>query len=375
MSSAWRKWRAPLALGFALVCGLSADAAMAQFYFRPFAYSFRYDLPPDDDDFEGPRFASRRAVARILAREGFELVGPLGRRGDQIVATGVSRRQGETRFFIDPFEGVIIRAISLGSPLPAGWPQPRDDGFIPPLGGSHPVVKELGRNRAPANEERGNERIRRLARPAPQIPVSEPTRPPAHELSRPALKRKPSAPASAAPVQTPSAAQAHGPKPADVVKPTEWAPPAEISKPAEAPKPAEQPNAAEAPKQGETPKPVAARPPEPAKPAAVAKPVEAKPDAKTNAKPDARTTTDAAKPTQPSRPAAEAAKPAATPATVKGPGPRATAARSTGSTHRAIVPPKSAEGGAVTPPAPAAATAHSPEGAKTPQSAALPKAQ
>lgn len=375
MSSAWRKWRAPLALGFALVCGIGADAAMAQFYFRPFAYSYRYDLPPpplEDDGFDGPRFASRRAVARILAREGFELIGPLGRRGDQLVATGVSPREGEMRFFIDPFEGVIIRAISLGPPLQADRPQPRDDGFIPPLGGSHPVVKEIGRDRAPANEGRGNERVRRLARPAPQSPVAEPTRPAARDTARPAPQAAPPAPASTATAPTPKAAGAQ--------KPVEWAPPAEISKPAEAAKPAAPPKAAEAPKPAEPPKPVVANPPEPAKPADAAKPAEARTSAgkADTAKTDAAKTdaaTDAKRPTLPS-PIVEAAKPPARTVTAKSPAPRATAARSTGSTHRAIVPPKSTEGAtAVTPSAPAAATAHSPEGAKTPQSVASPKAQ
>jgi hypothetical protein len=109
------KWRKPFALGLALAAFAAADAARAQFYFRPFVHTWRYELPPDDDDMDdAPRFASRRAAARILAREGYQLVGPLGRRGDQLVATGVSRRDGEARFFIDPYDGVVIHATPLG---------------------------------------------------------------------------------------------------------------------------------------------------------------------------------------------------------------------------------------------------------------------
>lgn len=148
--STWRKWRAPLALGLALAGG--ADAAQAQFYFRPFAYAYRYELPPEED--EAPRFASRRAVARILAREGYRLVGPLGQRGEQVVATGLSQRDGEMRFFIDPYEGEIIHAIRLAPPPGAERPSREDRGFVPQLGGSHPVVKEIGQDRAPPREAR-----------------------------------------------------------------------------------------------------------------------------------------------------------------------------------------------------------------------------
>ncbi len=99
MSSAWPKWPKPLALGFLLACG-AANAATGQFFFQPFFHTWRYELPPNDDDV--PRYASRRAVAQILANAGYELVGPLGRRGEQIVATGLSRRDGGMRFYIDP---------------------------------------------------------------------------------------------------------------------------------------------------------------------------------------------------------------------------------------------------------------------------------
>lgn len=351
MSSAWRKWGTPLALGLALAYGGGADAAMAQFFFRPFAYSWQYQLPPEDEDFEAPRFASRRSVARILAREGFQLVGPLGRRGDQIVATGVSRREGETRFFIDPFEGVILHAVRVGPPAAAERPRSDENGFVPPLGGSHPVVKEIGKNRAPVDEMRGNGRILRLPQPAP---AAQQTQRPASGAARPALA--PNAPAAAQPVPTAKSVEPQ--------KPIEWAKPAEISKPAEPAKPAEPPQAPQAAKEAPPPaqaqKPIAATPPETAKAPALAKPAPAPKPVETKA--------EAAKPEAvrlPQRgPIAEPAKPPA----AKGPAPRAVAARSTGASHRAIVPPKAAEGpAAVTPSAPTTATAHATPSAKTPQ--------
>ncbi len=124
MSSAWRRRPKAFALALLLAC-VAAEAATAQFYFQPFFHTWRYDLPPDAED--APRYASRRAVARILARAGHELVGPLGRRGDQIVATGVNARGSETRFFIDPFEGEIIHALRLG-PSTAAERTWREDG-------------------------------------------------------------------------------------------------------------------------------------------------------------------------------------------------------------------------------------------------------
>jgi hypothetical protein len=354
MSSAWRKWRTPLALSLALACS-TGNAAMAQFYFRPFVQTFRYDLPPPDvydDDYDAPRFASRRAIARILAREGFQLVGPLGRRGDQIVATGVNPREGETRFFIDPFEGVILHAVTLGAPPPR-----RGDGFVPPVGGSHPVVRDIGRDRGePPAQAQDSDRVRRAARAPEESPTgpagsrreaARPLAPPA-PIAAPAPKAAPK-PAAVKPVEMA--------KPAEPAKPIEWAKPAEISKPVEPPK------AVEALKPVEAAKPIATKPaetakaPEPARVPEPKKPLEAK--GEPLAKPAPAPVTQAAKSQAP---------------LAKAPAPRATAARSTGGSHRAIVPPSSSEGvTAVTPSAPATSTAHSAPGVRTPQSVAMPK--
>ena len=318
MSHARRNRRVSAVLALALACGLSPATATAQFFFRPFGYSHHYDLPPEDD-YEAPRFGSRAAIARILSREGFRLVGPLGRRGDQVVATGINPREGEMRFFIDPFEGVILHGVAIGPPRGAEEDMP----FAP--GGDPAGARENRRAKAVAGQtpERAGQ-ARRLARPAQPVETA----------------RKP-ATAVTPPVETA--------KPAEPPKPIEWAKPAEISKPAE--KTLEKP--AEAAKPPEPPKAAdAAKPAESPRAAEAAKPVEAPQNAKSGAS------------------VAKAEK-----APSKAPAPRATAARSTGASRRAIVPPPSEGTTVVTPSTPAAATAHAPAGAKTPQRAALPAAR
>ncbi|WP_363348137.1 hypothetical protein [Methylocystis echinoides] len=301
MSSAWPKWRKPLALGLLLAVGV-ADAATAQFFFRPYFHSWRYDFPPDEDDL--PRYGSRRAVARILAGAGYELVGPLGRRGDQIVATGVSRRAGEARFIIDPYEGEIVRATRLG---PAAEGRRSDEERLGPADGSRPP---------PAREGRAVETPRRAARAAPQ-PLVEKAPPGRSEAVAPSPNRAMPGPA----------------------------------KPLEAEKPLE-----------------AANPPEPSKPADVAKPVEIQPPP-----PGQTTKSQDEAPQKPAEAAKAEARPAAPATTQKAAPTRPVAARSTGSSHRAIVPPKQAEGTtAVTPSAPSTSTAPA-ASAQTPASVAMPK--
>lgn len=119
-------WKAGLAFALSLAASVAAPQdAFAQFFFRPFANIFHTQIPGEGP----PAYASRPAVASILARTGFQLLGPLGRRGDQIVATGVSRRDGEMRFIIDPYAGRILRAVRLGPPPSRATPD------APPLAG------------------------------------------------------------------------------------------------------------------------------------------------------------------------------------------------------------------------------------------------
>jgi hypothetical protein len=195
-----------LALGLTLAQALTlcaSDMAQAQFFFQPFGYSYRNDFPPDDPyDEERPRFATPRAVSRILARRGFELVSGLGRRGDQVVVTGVSRREGTFRFFIDPYEGEVIHAVRL-SPPSADTPPLFEE---PPTG----EPRDLG-GRSPDRPG-----PRRSARPA-GAPLPTGAQPPAQPLAKDAPK--PPAPEAA--------------KPAEAAKPVEWAKPAEIAKPPE----------------------------------------------------------------------------------------------------------------------------------------------
>ncbi|MBM3576370.1 MAG: hypothetical protein FJX40_01650 [Alphaproteobacteria bacterium] len=123
-------WKAGLPLALALAASAAVpERVSAQFFFRPFAYSYSYQIPDEGP----PAFASRPAIASILGRAGFRLVGPLGHRGDQIVATGVNRRDGEMRFIVDPYEGRILRAVRLGPPMYDRGP--RDGGDDGPPGG------------------------------------------------------------------------------------------------------------------------------------------------------------------------------------------------------------------------------------------------
>ncbi len=135
----------PFALALAATVAIPQDA-FAQFFFRPFANIFRTRIPDEGP----PAFASRRAVAAILGRTGYQLAGPLGHRGDQIVATGFSRREGEMRFIIDPYAGRILRAVRLGPPPMIGA-DPQAPGAVgaPGSAGSGPAARGLDNARHP----------------------------------------------------------------------------------------------------------------------------------------------------------------------------------------------------------------------------------
>jgi len=138
--------RAPLAAAAAIALfGALAGAAQAQVFFRPFGHVF-YEKTVE----EAPPYGSRGAVARILSREGFRLIGPLSESDDDIVATGVDARGRRTRFVIDPYVGDIVRSWRLGGGArpagPRGEPEPefvdRDDGgprVIDGIDGPHPA--------------------------------------------------------------------------------------------------------------------------------------------------------------------------------------------------------------------------------------------
>lgn len=248
ISSRWRRRGPPFALGLALAIGGIGDAAKAQFYFRPFFHTYRYDLPPEDVE-EAPRYASRRAVARILAREGFRLVGPLGRRGEQVVATGVDRDDGETRFFIDPYEGEIIRALPLDPPTRAEGPPGEDERFFPDAPRSSQKGAESGRPRrgtsrnAPPRQAPTAGLTRSEPRVGPPMALTPPASPPpsatapnpppavGNPAREEARRGEPAAPAKPQEARQENAPQAA--KPADVRPPEASA--AETAKPATKP--------------------------------------------------------------------------------------------------------------------------------------------
>jgi hypothetical protein len=229
MASFRRSRAARLTLALALALG-AGGAAQAQFFFQPFGGAYRSDLPPPPPDDERPRYATPRAVSRILARRGFELVSGLGRRGDQVVVTGVSRRDGTVRFFIDPYEGEVIHAMRLAPPEgDAAW------------------AERMDRTAPDRLASPGREAQRRPPRQATQSPLPGPA-----PTVDPVAKGPVSATQPAKPVEAATRSET---KPAELSKPAEPAkvepPKPEVSK-VEAPKAeASKPETAK----GETPGP------------------------------------------------------------------------------------------------------------------------
>jgi hypothetical protein len=193
-----------------------APPAAAEFFFRPFGQVFHQPIVEED----AAPDVSPRAIASILAEEGFRLVGPLGRRGDQIVVTGVDRRGRQRRFVIDPYEGEILRSWRIeapidelpppaalrrdGRPLPApseaihGAPRASaiDEPMVVPGFGAEPPAVPSSRKRAePAHRPKTATRpdARPSQRPARHTPPSQATKSP----ERPAAAAKTIAPAPA----------------------------------------------------------------------------------------------------------------------------------------------------------------------------------
>jgi hypothetical protein len=153
----------------ALVVGTIAvaESAQAQVYFRPFAYTYSSQQPTVE---EPAPYGSYGSVARILAREGYRLVGPLGSRGDQVVATGVDSAGRRMRFFIDPYEGEVLQSRPIASahayeaPSEAGY-SPSPDG-VPSSPQSEPrVIPGLSEETLPGAEPRHDAEQRRNRSP------------------------------------------------------------------------------------------------------------------------------------------------------------------------------------------------------------------
>lgn len=190
--------------------------AAADVFFRPFGYAFHQPIP------EPAPNATPQAIAGILGEEGFRLVGGLGRRGDQVVATGVDRRGHYRRFLIDPYEGEILRSWRIGpeggpgfveapaaayrgGPGPEPYDGPRagaaeDPLVVPGLGGEprRPAPQSAAPARRAEPPARTHGAVRQenaeTQRP-PHSPPSEATKPPARAA---APQDRPAAPKSAA---------------------------------------------------------------------------------------------------------------------------------------------------------------------------------
>ncbi|WP_400767858.1 hypothetical protein [Methylosinus sporium] len=280
--------RPKLLLAMASLAPMAAPTpAAADFFFRPFGYAFHQPIP------EPAPNATPRAIAGILGEEGFRLVGGLGRRGDQVVATGVDRRGHYRRFLIDPYEGEILRSWRIGPeevgpgfveappaayrgpPGPEPYDAPRagaaEDPLVVPGLGAEPR-RPARRAEAPsrAHAPNGVAAVRpenaETQRP-PHSPPSEATKPPTRAA---APQLRPTAPHSAKPAaeRKAPAQQQSGPTPPQGAAPAPASAPAAAPAAPAAPEPAAvgHQQAAPAP-QTIVPATPAAPPPAPAAPA------------------------------------------------------------------------------------------------------------
>jgi hypothetical protein len=195
-------WARLASIGALALCA-APQAARAQYYFRPYGHLVHQPFE------EAPRFASRRAVAAIVAHEGFRLVGPLGERGDQIVATGVDGRGRWMRFVIDPYEGEVLSAKFIVAPTPAEGADPdapagrKPAGIGAPTGKPPPARGSSHRAITPPPPAATTTAAAPAAPPAPAAPDAKttPAAPPDATATIPA----PVAPAAAATTAAPAA--------------------------------------------------------------------------------------------------------------------------------------------------------------------------
>jgi hypothetical protein len=115
-SKALARWaRVGLVVAFTAVGG--PGQAVAQVIFSPYpGYAF------PQPNAESELGLSPRRVAAILARNGYRLAGPLGRRGDEIIAYGVDERGWRMRIIVDPYEGEILNSKPIGPAFAHGGP-------------------------------------------------------------------------------------------------------------------------------------------------------------------------------------------------------------------------------------------------------------
>lgn len=218
-------WPRPAALTFA--CALAPVAALpgpaqAQAFFRPFGGMYVYDAPIEAQP--GP-YANRHSVAAVLARRGFDLEGPIERRGESIVAHGYNPRLGEMRFVIDAYEGEVVNSRRVGPPAVA-----RSDDDAPP----DEYLDAAPRRNAPTvlhrPAEEGRPRVHAPRPAAKAEPLAIPTKP------APTRGAAPGAPVPAPPVKPeiakPGIEAPAATKPEPVGKPETVIPKAAAVKPA-----------------------------------------------------------------------------------------------------------------------------------------------
>lgn len=202
----------------ALLCVVASTPAAADFFFQPFGYAFHQPIPEPAPD------VSPRRIAAILAEEGFRLAGPLGRRGDQVVATGVDRRGRYRRFILDPYEGEILRSWRIepdfireepyynGAPPPSQI-TPRASVVEEPLvlPGVGPDSSRSDKRRAvrPRQGAESPARAKTAARPQGAEPVHARHAPPSQATKAPAPAAAPAA--AVAPASAPPAGEPSGP--------------------------------------------------------------------------------------------------------------------------------------------------------------------
>lgn len=186
--------------------------ATAEVFFRPFGFAFHRPIVEPEPD------VSPRRIAAILARRGFRLVGPLGYRGQQIVATGVDIRGARERFLVDPYEGEVLSSWRVGPPFahqgpsdmapaePYGAPEasiaPDEPRVIPGIGADAPRHAQPKASTPP--------RAKTAARPSGE--TSHRAAP--HPAPSQATKAAPAAPTPAAAAPSNTSTEAKAPAPA-----------------------------------------------------------------------------------------------------------------------------------------------------------------
>ncbi|HYA81352.1 MAG TPA: hypothetical protein VED87_10515 [Methylocystis sp.] len=226
----------------ALAAFVAAAPAAAQGAYPPYGYDPYDDYPPRSALGPGRPFhppVLRGYVARVLARRGYQLVGPLRDEGDEIVAAGVDASGRRMKFLIDAYEGEVLRSWPIGPAEAYGEPglgrayAPRDFGdergpgyFGPPIrrpdaarrgyeGSKEPVWSP--RTAHPAERTPPEPRRSDSARLAPHSPPQKPTAaapavaaapPPPHKpkIDPPPVSSKPP-PVAGAPTPLPAPVQ------------------------------------------------------------------------------------------------------------------------------------------------------------------------